>query len=190
MKTYKNSKHTVEQDNTLVVKGISKSASVALGMVLLALGFVVPCANAETPISIADTNFILAAAQEGMTEVKLGELAVTNGVREDVKAFGQMMIKDHKTINGDLKALAAQKGVTLPDNLDVNHQGMVDKMTALTGSGFDNAYIQSMIIAHQNDAKAFKTEFTTTHDPDIERFLDQSIPLVEMHLKHVAAMQK
>jgi hypothetical protein len=26
-----------------------------------------------------------------------------------------MMVKDHTTINDDLKALAAQKGVTLPD---------------------------------------------------------------------------
>jgi putative membrane protein len=44
------------------------------------------------------------------------------------------MVKDHTAINGDLKALAAQKGVTLPDSLDAKHQGMVDKMSALTGS--------------------------------------------------------
>jgi len=30
-----------------------------------------------------------------MTEVKLGELAAQKGMRDDVKAFGQMMVKDH-----------------------------------------------------------------------------------------------
>jgi putative membrane protein len=183
-------RHALEQDNAFLPKFIFKSASVALGMALLVLGLLAPRANAEITPSLDDTNFILAAAQGGLVEVKLGELAVTNGLRDDVKEFGRMMVKDHTAINNDLKALAAQKGVTLPDSLNAEHQAMLDKMAALTGSGFDDAYIKGMIEAHQNDAKAFKAEFTATHDADIERFLDQSIPVVEMHLKHVTAMQK
>jgi putative membrane protein len=107
-----------------------------------------------------------------------------------VKEFGQMMVKDHTAINDDLKALAAQKGVTLPDNLDAKHQGMVDKMTALTGSEFDNAYIGGMIKAHKKDAKAFKAESAKTQDADIKSFLDKSIPVVEAHLQHIKAMKK
>jgi putative membrane protein len=45
-----------------------------------------------------------------MTEVKLGELAAQNGKLDDVKAFGQMMVKDHTAINEDLITLASQKG--------------------------------------------------------------------------------
>jgi len=139
---------------------------------------------------MADTNFILAAAQGGMTEVKLGELASTNGMRDDVKEFGRMMVKDHTAINDDLKALAAQKGVTLPDSLDATHQAMVDKLTALTGSEFDDAYIAAMIKGHKKDARAFKAESTATQDADIKSFLDKSIPVVEAHLQHVKAMKK
>src|ERR1039457_6614014 len=53
------------------------SASATLGMTLLAVGLLiaVPGANAATTVSTADQGFILAAAQGGMTEVKLGELA-------------------------------------------------------------------------------------------------------------------
>jgi putative membrane protein len=160
-------------------------ASMAVGFVLA-----VPCAKAQTTIPMADTNFILAAAQGGMTEVKLGELASTSGMRSDVKEFGQMMMKDHTAINDDLKALAAQKGVTLPNSLDAEHQGMVDKMAALKGSGFDDAYINGMIQAHQMDAKAFKAESAATHDADIKYFLDKSIPVVESHLQQVTALKK
>jgi putative membrane protein len=183
-------KHTADQGSTSFLKIISRSASVLLGVALLTLGLLVPCAKAETTVSMADTNFILAAAQGGMTEVKLGELAATNGMRDDVKEFGQMMVKDHTAINDNLKALAAQKGVTLPESLDAKHQGMVDKLAALTGPGFDNAYINGMIKAHQKDAKAFKAEAATTQDPDIKSFLDKSIPVVEAHLQHVTAMKK
>jgi putative membrane protein len=190
MNTNKLKKHTADQGNTSFLKIIFKSASVTLGMALLAVGLLVPCAKAETTVSMADANFILAAAQGGMTEVKLGELAATNGVRDDVKEFGQMMVKDHTTINDDLKALAAQKGVTLPGSLDVKHQGMVDKLAALTGPGFDDAYINAMIKAHQKDARAFKAESAATQDADIKSFLDKSIPVVETHLKAVTAMKK
>ena len=78
-----------------------KSASATLGMALVAAGLLiaVPRANAATTVSTADKDFILAAAQGGMTEVKLGELAAQKAMRDDVKAFGQMMVKDHTAIN-------------------------------------------------------------------------------------------
>jgi putative membrane protein len=192
MNTNTESKHAVEQDKTRFLKLISNSASATLGMALVAVGLLiaVPCAKAETKLSTADKDFILAAAQGGMTEVKLGELAAQKAMRDDVKTFGQMMVKDHSAINDDLKALAAQKGVTLPDSLDAKHQAMVDKMAALTGSEFDNAYIAGMIKDHKADAKEFKAESAETKDADVKSFVDKSIPVVDGHLKRITAMKQ
>ncbi len=185
------SMHAGEQDKIRSPKLIANSAAARLGMALaVGLLLAVSRANAAATVSTADQNFILAAAQGGMTEVKLGELASTNGKRDDVKEFGQLMVKDHTAINNDLKAVAAQKGVILPDSLDAKHQGIVDKMTALTGSEFDNAYIADMIKDHKADAKAFKGESAATQDAEIKIFLEKSIPVVEAHLKHVMAMPK
>jgi putative membrane protein len=169
-----------------------KSASATLGMTLLAAGLLIaiPRANAAITVSTADKDFILAAAQGGMTEVKLGELAAQNGKRDDVKAFGKMMVKDHTAINDDLKTLAAQKGVTLPDSLDAKHQAMVDKMAALTGSEFDDVYIADMIKDHKMDAKEFKAESAGTKDADIKSFVDKSIPVVDGHLQRITGMKK
>jgi len=184
------SKSLAEQNQARVPKLIRNATSAMLGLALLALGLLVPGAKADTAVAAADKDFILAAAQGGMTEVKLGELAAQKGLRDDVKAFGQMMVKDHTAINDDLKALAAQKGVTLPDSLDAKHQGMVDKMAALTGSEFDDAYVAAMIKGHKKDAKAFKAEAAATTDADIKTFLDNSIPVVEAHWKRFTTMKK
>ena len=169
-----------------------KSASATLGMTLVTVGLLIaiPRANAATTVSTADKDFILAAAQGGMTEVKLGELAARKAVRDDVKAFGKLMVKDHSAINDDLKALAAQKNVTLPDSLDAQHQRTVDKMAALKGSEFDDAYIASMINDHKADAKEFKAEAAETNDADIKSFLGKSIPIVDKHLQRITAMNK
>jgi len=173
-------------------KLMTGAVSATMSMALVAAGLLlsIPCARAQTPVAAADRDFILAAAQGGLTEVKLGELAAKKGTRDDVKAFGAMMVKDHSAINDDLKALAAKEGVTLPASLDAEHQGLVDKLAALTGSAFDDAYVATMIKGHKKDAKAFKAESTATQDADIKSFLDKSIPVVESHLQHVTAMKK
>jgi len=161
-----------------------------MAMAAAGLLLVVSCVKTETKLSTADKDFILAAAQGGMTEVNLGELAAQKGTRDDVKTFGQMMVKDHTAINGDLKALAAQKDVTLPASLDAKHQGVVDQMAALTGAGFDDAYIAGMIADHQEDAKGFKAEAADTKDADIKSFVDKSTPVVDGHLARITAMKK
>ena len=191
MNTNTESKLAVEHNNARYPKLTTDSVAARLGVALMAVGLLaVPCVQAATKLSMADENFILAAAQGGMTEVKLGELAGQKGTRDDVKAFGQIMVKDHTAINGDLKALATQKGVTLPDSLDAKHQGMVDKMAALTGSEFDAAYVADMRKDHMMDAKEFKAESAKTKDADIKAFVDKSIPVVGEHLKRITAMKK
>jgi putative membrane protein len=192
MNTNTQSQQTVERDKTRFLKLISNSASATLGVALVAVGFMitVPRADAAPTVCTKDCNFIQAAAQGGMTEVKLGELASRTGQRDDVKQFGQRIVKEHGGINDDLKTLAAQKGVTLPDLLDAEHQGMVDKMSALSGSDFDNAYIASMIKDHKTDAKAFKAESSATIDADVKGFVDKTIPVVNEHLKLITAMKK
>lgn len=184
------SKRAVENTITLGCKNLPGSVVTNLGKALMALTLLmVPYAQAAPDLSKADKKFILAAAQGGMTEVKLGELAAKKGMRDDVKAFGQLMMKDHSAINDDLKTLAAQKGVTLPDGLDAKHQGMVDKMSALTSSEFDAAYVADMVKDHKLDAKEFKAESAKTNDLEIKGFVDKAIPVVSEHLKRIIAIK-
>ena len=171
------------------MKANSKAGRRFVGLVAAAILLASPSANADATVASTDQDFMLAAAQGGMTEVKLGELAAQNGARADVKEFGQLMVKDHSAINADLKTLAAQKGVTLPDSLNMKHQKMVDKMAALNGSAFDKVYIASMIKDHKMDAKEFKAESVATKDTDIKSFVDKSLPVVESHLEHIKAMK-
>ncbi|HEY5042155.1 MAG TPA: DUF4142 domain-containing protein [Verrucomicrobiae bacterium] len=186
------SKHTMEQDHSQVSNFIVRSAAATLGTLLLAVAFLIaaPRANAATTVSRADHNFMLAAGQVNLTEIKLGEYAAQNGKRDNVKEFGLRMVKEHTAINDELKALAAQKDVTLPDSLDATHQKMVDKLMAMTGSEFDKAYIAGMFNGHKKAIKAFKAESAETTDADVKSFADKSIPVLEEHLKLITAIKK
>lgn len=50
----------------------------------------------------------------GLTEVRLGEMAAERGERANVKAFGQMMVKDHSEANAELSRVAAEMKIVPP----------------------------------------------------------------------------
>jgi putative membrane protein len=60
-------------------------------------------------LTAADTKFVKEAADGGMAEVELGQLAASKASSDDVKKFGQRMVDDHGKANDQLKQLASQK---------------------------------------------------------------------------------
>src|ERR1044071_2873332 len=62
----------------------------------------------------ASTNFLVKAADGGMAEIALGEIAKQKATNSSVKQFASMMVNDHSGANGQVKSLAAQRNVTLP----------------------------------------------------------------------------
>ena len=51
--------------------------------------------GASKMMKSADVHFMMKAAQGGMAEVKMGQLAAEKASNPDVKAFGQKMVDDH-----------------------------------------------------------------------------------------------
>src|SRR5581483_6299137 len=89
----------------------------------------------------ADRAFMMKAAEGGMAEVEMGNVAKANASNDAVKNFGQRMVDDHTKAGDELKSLASQKNVTLPSSLNGKDQAMKDKMSAMKGDAFDRAYM-------------------------------------------------
>jgi putative membrane protein len=162
-----------------------------LGLTLVGAGFsmVTSRANGATTVSTTDKDFIQAAIQAGMTEVKLGEMANLKGNRDEVREFGHLIVKEDATFNDDLKALAQQKGLTMPESLEPIHQAVVDQMTDLMGSQFDDAFIAAVTKQLTDLAKEFRAESAATKDADVKSVVDKSILVVNEHLKRIAAIK-
>ncbi len=140
-------------------------------------------------VAEADKTFVLKAAQGGMTEIQLGQLASEKGTSSDVKSFGAQMVTDHGKASDELKSIAKAKGIVIPDKLDAKHQAMVDKMTALSGAAFDKAYVDGMVMAHKKDDMLFSKEASSGSDADIKAFAGKTDETVKMHLKMIEETQ-
>src|SRR5690348_15753921 len=82
------------------------------GMMIVAAGCLL--STAAWCASSSDANFARKAAQGGMAEVAMGQLAESHAQNADVKSFGQRMVQDHGAANDKLKAAAAQENIQLP----------------------------------------------------------------------------
>lgn len=145
--------------------------------------------GAKKMMKSADTAFAMKAAQGGMAEVKLGQLAAEKASSPDVKAFGQQMVDDHGKANEQLKSVAQSEGMTLPTDVNQKQQAMYDKLSKLSGAAFDSAYIKDMMMDHEQDVKAFTKESSSGSDEKIKSFASQTLPVIQGHLDKLKGIQ-
>ncbi|HLJ55390.1 MAG TPA: DUF4142 domain-containing protein, partial [Chthonomonadaceae bacterium] len=118
--------------NREITRCVQLAAGLGLAGALISfgLGAAAP-ANAE--LSRSDIRWMREAARGGMAEVKLGELAVSNGASERVRHFGQRMIDDHSKANDRLKEIAAREHADLPGDIGAKNQATYDRLASLHG---------------------------------------------------------
>ena len=136
-------------------------------------------------VAAADSTFMKKAADGGMAEVELGKLAAEKGSSQEVKDFGQRMADDHSKANDQLKQLASQKHVELPQQPSSKHAATKAKLEKLSGEDFDKAYVAEMLKDHKQDVAEFKRKSKSAHDDDLKSFASQTLPTLQEHLKQV-----
>jgi putative membrane protein len=154
----------------------------------LAASFVLLCPLIAFSAEIPDAKFYRDAAEGGMAEVAMGNLAQQKAQSPSVKDFGAQMVKDHSAANEKLKALAQSKNITLPANTSVAEMEAKSKLQVLSGQAFDKSYIKGMIQDHEEDIAEFKKEATSGQDPDAKAFASATLPTLEAHLKKIQAI--
>ncbi len=146
--------------------------------------------TAKTDGAANDKLFVTKAAEGGLAEVQLGQLAADHASSDEVKKFGQRMVTDHGKATDELKTLAQQKNITLRTELDAKDKALHDRLAKLTGAAFDRAYMQHMLTDHRKDVNAFKHESTAGKDPDVKAWASKTLPTLEEHLKQAEDMAK
>jgi len=134
-------------------------------------------------LSGRDKSFAMEAAMGGMAEVELGKLAQQNAQSDDVKQFGSRMVQDHTNANQQLMPILSAKDVTVPQQPAEKDRKTYDRLSKMRGAEFDRAYMRDMVQDHEKDVKKFRQEAQHGGDPDLKAFAQQTLPVLEQHLK-------
>ena len=146
--------------------------------------------SASSNVPSADRTFITKAAQGGLAEVQLGQIAAQKATDPQVKQFAQRMVEDHGKANDKLKQVASSKNVTLPADLPSDAKREEDKLSKLSGARFDKEYMNHMLTDHKKDVSLFRSEAKSAKDPDVKQFASDTLPTLEQHLQMAQSIAK
>jgi putative membrane protein len=134
-------------------------------------------------VSASDRKFVRTAAQGGLAEVELGKLATEKASSEEVKKFGQRMVDDHTKAGDQLKEIASEKGIVVPQQLSPKDKMTRDRLAKLSGEQFDKAYMSDMVKDHVQDVAEFQKESQSGGDSDVKDFAAKTLPTLQDHLR-------
>lgn len=137
-----------------------------------------------------DSEFAVEAADGGLLEVQLAELAQTKSSTKAVKDLAKAIEADHSKANNELKALATKKNIVLPTALSDENQKHYDKLAEKNGADFDKEYSTFMVKDHQKDIDKFKEAATDSKDPDIREWAAGKVAALEQHLQMAEMVEK
>ena len=159
-----------------------------LTMLAAAAAAVASPAAAQSTGKTWDDTFMKDAAADGIAEIELAQLAVEKATRPEVKSYAQMLVDDHTKANEELKSLATQKNVTLPSEPKAAHKATKDRLSKLSGSSFDHAYMNAMVTDHQKAVALFSRESNSGSDPDAKAWAAKTLPTLQDHEKKAKSL--
>lgn len=137
-----------------------------------------------------DKMFVEKAMQGSLAEVQLGQLTLQKSNNEQVKQFAQRMIDDHTKLNEQMKPVAQQVGVSVPEKVSKKDRSTMAKLQALSGSDYDQAYIRDMVKDHKQDLSEFQSEASSGQDPAVKDAAAQGSKVIAQHLQLAQQLAK
>ena len=155
----------------------------SVATVALAVGLGAQAAD-SAKLSHQDKSFLKDAAEGGNAEVEASKVAVSQSTSADVKTFAQQMVDDHGKAGSELKALADQKGVKVPDDPSTVKKAEIKMLSGRKGSSFDQHYADSIgVKAHEDTVKLFQKEVDKGTDADVKAWAQKTLPALQHHLE-------
>lgn len=158
--------------------------AMAVGITLLM------AANAHAQTSDDDKQFLATASQSDINEIKLSQLAENKASNPAVKAFARKMVSEHKKLSASMKPFADSWGMTLPTDLDDDHQKTYARLNGLSGADFDKEYMEQMVNDHSKALDAFTEEVKDTKDMKFKTAVLKGKTVVAAHKNMAYDLEK
>jgi putative membrane protein len=142
----------------------------------------------DDKIARGDRKFIEDAANSGMFEVQVAQLAAVKATDPQVKSYASMLVDHHTAANNELVKIANARKVELPAAPPRAMRRDVEKLGKKSGAEFDREFVREVgIEAHEKDIKRFEKARKDVKDPELKAFVEKTLPQLREHL---AAAQK
>jgi putative membrane protein len=139
---------------------------------------------------VNDGLFTAAATDGNLSELTLSQLGVQKATDPELKRFSQRMIDAHNRMGQEMATLLAQKGLRVPQMVDVRSQFCAESLAGLSGEEFDRCYAKAQLVAHMESLAMFEAEAERGLDPNIKALAAKFVPHIKAHLDEIKPIAK
>lgn len=155
----------------------------AKSFLLLLAAFAFAGLPVAAQIAHTDRSFVTKAAEGGMAEVQMAQLAQTKAQSQAVKDLANKLYNDHTKAGDELKAIASSQNITWPSGLNLKQQREYNKLMALSGADFDREYVNYQIKDHKEDLDEFQHEANHGTNPQVKAWASKTLATLREHLQ-------
>lgn len=122
-------------------------------------------------------------------DISTGTLASKKGTRQDVKDFGAMLARDHKSVQQQGRDLAKKLGVTpvavaTDFALKKDYDDTMKQLGGVSGAEFDKAFLAHEVAYHKAVIDAVTTQFLPAiKNAELKAFVEKVAPAFDAHMK-------
>ncbi len=147
-----------------------------------------------TARAVTDAEFVRNAAISDMYEIQSSRLAADRSSNAEVKRYAEHMIRDHGKTTNELQSMVQQMGsansIPLPQQLDPQHQRLLQALQNARGAEFDRLYLQQQTSAHRQAVEMFSGYARSGSNTQLRQWAATTLPTLQEHardLQQVAA---
>jgi putative membrane protein len=180
---------------TLAAVGIAALSSAPVRAQAIHAAPAVLAAPSHTVAALDDPTIVAIFDAANTWDIQLGQLALKKSTNKDVRAFADMMVRDHTAARWLGRNLATKLHVTPtppgPDfALAKDHVETLAKLNGLTGAAFDKAYVSHEAWYHQAVIDAVtNTLLPATKNAELKNLEVKVAPNFQAHLAAAKALE-
>jgi len=129
-----------------------------------------------------EQEFITVIRFANLWEIPMGQLAAKRGTTQTVRDVGTQITADHTKLNVDVKKIADQFGVQLPDDPTSSQRSWIAEISGKTGEDFDRTFANRLRAAHGTVFGLVSEIRAGTTNTDIRAFAETANQIVMKHM--------
>lgn len=129
-----------------------------------------------------DAKFVVEACDAGLFQVMASELAKRKSSTQMVKDLADKLIKDHSQFNVELKSVAKERNITIPEKLSLKYQRKFDNLNEET-EDFDRVYTRVIVNDHKDMIDLYEKEADKGEVAEIRSWASKKVSTLKQHLE-------
>lgn len=127
-------------------------------------------------------DFATKAAIGTMMEIESSAIMIKRTENRDIQNLATIMVRDHLMAQRELKAIAKQNKISIPQRLPDDKKAILARLDSLKFDERNHFYAQLMVKEHEAAVNLFRAASTNETQPALANFAKKKLPTLEHHL--------